>query len=531
MLVDYLDKVNFDNLHGWVYDTELGALSVYICVYINGSLYTCMEANEKRPDIVVHPDVDDPDHGFSINVDLGYGDQVNVYALVYDIVGSMQELAGSPVILEELPNKSPIGYLDVITSNSAKGWAYDSDVGASYVDVHLYDGSKIIGMVKANQKRDDLTPVVGDPNHGFYYKFPQLSAGEHTIHAYAINCPKGNNPELSGSPKTITSIGKPVLVEKEGTGHFGYFCAAKVWGTQLWTGTYSASQTSRLYRYFPEEVLIDLETGESIYHICPCHDQRVLIGCEDGYLYLYDGTGFKEVLKKHKGVYAMIDDPNTGYTYAAFTRNDEPKVVEIYRSKDKLNWSKVYSKDHSQLKAGCLCHGVPQFFGYDFNSCMGFRVWTTDNGQTWNKQNLQSKTRYLDAFSDPTNYEVCWLGTCYNKDAKKGSHSPSDSSAQAGIAKLTSTGITQVLSASGGVGMTIKRSPIDGYLYFGELNWKSKTKKAQIWRSLSGEAGTWEVVITTTEPEITDQVFIDGKHYWFTKNHVSHGKLFELIWT
>ena len=100
-----------------------------------------------------------------------------------------------------------------------------------------------------------------------------------------------------------------------------------------------------------------------------------------------------------------------------------------------------------------------------------------------------------------------------------------------GVSRLTRNGISKVLTTDGLVGKTIQRSPIDGYLYFSELFWKSRKAKAQIWRSKTGIKNTWELVITTTEPEIITQIFLDGRHYWFTKNHASHGKLFELIWT
>jgi len=480
-----------------------------------------MKADENRPDITTHPDVEDPYHGYSLDISCVDGDKVSVYAMIYNEVGGMQELPGSPVILK---GNLPIGYLDIVNATSVRGWAYDKDSGTNPIDVHIYDGSSIIGAVTANNSRGDLTPVIGDPNHGFDYKLPQLSSGEHTIHAYAINCPVGTNPELLGSPKTIIVASKPILVERESTPHEGYFCSAIV-ENKIWTGTYSASDTSRLYSYFPEKVLADLETGESIYIIYPCSDGTVLIGCENGQLYFYNGSDFKEVLNELAGSYAIIEDINTGYAYSAHTRNKEPGVCEIYRSNNKINWSKTWSKSYCQIKAGIIYHGVPQFFGYNFHTKYGFRLFTVDSGDNWIYQNLQPRTRYLDAISDSNNHDICWLATSYSSGDAYGGHGP------AGVSRLTRNGISKVLTTDGLVGKTIQRSPIDGYLYFSELFWKSRKAKAQIWRSKTGIKNTWELVITTTEPEIITQIFLDGRHYWFTKNHASHGKLFELIWT
>jgi len=213
MIIGYLDEVRFNHLHGWAYDTELGSAPVYICIYINGVLFSCIKADENRADIVANPDVGDSYHGYSADLSCVDGDEISVYAIVYNET-NMQELFGSPMTLE---NNVPIGYLDEVTANSVRGWAYDIDAGKNPVDVHIYDGDKIIAMTKADQKRDDLTSVIGDPNHGFNCTFPKLSLGTHTIHAYAINVPAGVNLELANSPKTIEVTG-PAGIWREITG-------------------------------------------------------------------------------------------------------------------------------------------------------------------------------------------------------------------------------------------------------------------------------------------------------------------------
>lgn len=105
-------------------------------------------------------------------------------------------------------NYTPIGNVDGADANHVTGWAYDQNAGTSPINVHIYiDGAPIANIV-ANASRPDIIGagggVVQDANHGFDYVFSGLSVGNHIINIYAINTPTGTNPELAGSPKTIT---------------------------------------------------------------------------------------------------------------------------------------------------------------------------------------------------------------------------------------------------------------------------------------------------------------------------------------
>lgn len=432
----------------------------------------------------------------------------------------------------EPENSKPIGSFDeAISGKIARGWAFDADAGENPIDVHIYVDDKIYDMAKANKPRGDLIPVVGSANHGWECDISNLSKGTHTIKVYAINYPLGFNPELADSPKIITNpkpIGK--IVRREETPYPGYFCA-EVHGTRIIAGTYTGQKTSRLYSYKPvpndlhEFVLADLDSGEAIYSICPC-DGKVLIGTEGGgytktsRIFLWDGdkTFTKVDQQPMSGVYALIHDPKTKYSYAAYTNNHNIEA-EIFASSNNTSWKKVWRKGGCQIKAGTMRHGCPQFFGYNFDTGWGFRVYYL-NGK-WNYQNLQRQTRYLDAFEKNG---VCWLATSHF-DGAVDPEDYMDAKKSSGVAKMHSK-IEQVLTGKGEVGKSIKRSPYNGYLYFGELNWKSTTRQAQLWESKTGDKGTWKP-ITIIDPEITDQVFIDNRHFIFTKHHGDHGKILE----
>jgi len=105
-------------------------------------------------------------------------------------------------------NSLPVGSLDEANDSRVTGWAYDLDAGTSPIDVHIYIDGVIAGAATANLSRPDIvgaaSGAVNDANHGFNYSLPTLLAGTHRINVYAINTPSGTNPELPGSPKTIS---------------------------------------------------------------------------------------------------------------------------------------------------------------------------------------------------------------------------------------------------------------------------------------------------------------------------------------
>jgi hypothetical protein len=105
-------------------------------------------------------------------------------------------------------NYAPIGNVDRADTNHITGWAYDQNVGTSPINVHIYIDNQPIANITANLSRPDIigagSGAVQDANHGFDYAFTNLSVGNHTINVYAINTPEGTNPELPGSPKTVT---------------------------------------------------------------------------------------------------------------------------------------------------------------------------------------------------------------------------------------------------------------------------------------------------------------------------------------
>jgi MYXO-CTERM domain-containing protein len=109
-------------------------------------------------------------------------------------------------------NNAPKGYLDAADCTSFRGWAQDPDVKTTSISVRIFVDS-VPGQtgatyytVKADQSRADIVATAGSPNHGFVFPVPsKLKDGKtHTIHVYGLDSAGGKNPELTGSPKSIT---------------------------------------------------------------------------------------------------------------------------------------------------------------------------------------------------------------------------------------------------------------------------------------------------------------------------------------
>jgi hypothetical protein len=119
-----------------------------------------------------------------------------------------------------ISNTDPKGYFDGADCNVFAGWACDADSYSQPTIVHFYadglagKGGIFIGATTANITREAAVGKLcgGYNNHGFSYVFPNtLKDGkQHTIYAYAINTPTGNNPLLGTNAKKITCVA-PVL--------------------------------------------------------------------------------------------------------------------------------------------------------------------------------------------------------------------------------------------------------------------------------------------------------------------------------
>ena len=106
---------------------------------------------------------------------------------------------------------TPIGYLDVVNSSVIMGWAYQSDIPNTALQVHIYiinnsTGEQIIIPVTADGYRVDLEAAgYGNGCHVYQYNISWMGfkPATYTVRAYAIGV-NSENPQLCNSPQTFT---------------------------------------------------------------------------------------------------------------------------------------------------------------------------------------------------------------------------------------------------------------------------------------------------------------------------------------
>ncbi len=106
--------------------------------------------------------------------------------------------------VEGQSNEPATGHVDAASWGQIVGWAYDPANPTNPINVEVViDGGTITQTFSADMERDDLTGVIGSPDHGFQYYMPLLSAGTHSYAVYAIDTTTGTNV-LLGSGTVVS---------------------------------------------------------------------------------------------------------------------------------------------------------------------------------------------------------------------------------------------------------------------------------------------------------------------------------------
>lgn len=97
------------------------------------------------------------------------------------------------------------GVLDNADHDWVTGWAIDDSHPYSRVEVQLFIDDKFAAAAVADQYRPDVNQAkrAQDDWHGFAFKTPQLSVGDHEARVYAVYS------NGAGSRRTLQLVGKP----------------------------------------------------------------------------------------------------------------------------------------------------------------------------------------------------------------------------------------------------------------------------------------------------------------------------------
>ena len=97
------------------------------------------------------------------------------------------------------------GVLDNADQSWVTGWAVDEANPSARVEVQLFVDDAFAGHMMANQFRPDVHDQkrADDNWHGFAFRTPELSPGEHQVRVYAVHS------NGAGTRRTLQLIGKP----------------------------------------------------------------------------------------------------------------------------------------------------------------------------------------------------------------------------------------------------------------------------------------------------------------------------------
>lgn len=108
----------------------------------------------------------------------------------------------------------PIGFLDVVSITMIGGWAYQSDIPNTALDIHIYlinnsTGHEYVIVTTANGYRPDLEAAgYGNGYHAFHYEmnWKTYVPGTYTVRAYAIGVGSGNPLLTNTKEYTVRDI-------------------------------------------------------------------------------------------------------------------------------------------------------------------------------------------------------------------------------------------------------------------------------------------------------------------------------------
>lgn len=102
---------------------------------------------------------------------------------------------------------APTGYLDLANDNTIAGWAKDDDFTGA-IGIHIYVDGVPVKAMSADGYRADVG------HHAFQWNHASFGSGNHEVRVYAIGVNTSGqldtiNPEINGSPKTISVTSTP----------------------------------------------------------------------------------------------------------------------------------------------------------------------------------------------------------------------------------------------------------------------------------------------------------------------------------
>jgi hypothetical protein len=189
---------------GWAFDPDQDPLKPStVHVYVNGVGKMALDGKNVRSDVnALYSRPTGSQSGFSGTISGLASGTSTVCIYVINYPEGVNPKIGCKTV--EVTNQIPKGALEVVepslSSVTIRGWAFDPDMDpANPASVHIYVNGSLKANWLANTVRSDINKAYGRPSlglGGFSGKIDGLVSDQNTVCAYAINHPKGGNPQI-----------------------------------------------------------------------------------------------------------------------------------------------------------------------------------------------------------------------------------------------------------------------------------------------------------------------------------------------
>jgi hypothetical protein len=176
-----VDAASATTIAGWAIDDDSPATPTRINILIDGTTVLSQLADKPRNDLKAF--LGSANHAYAFTLpalSIGFH-RVDVYA-VDNTAGVV--LLGSRTINT---NQLAFGYVDTVNATTISGWAMDPNDFNRAIQVRYDIDGVAPQFTTAGLDRPDLHPPFPATNHGFSITLPQLAAGVHTVHVYAVD--------------------------------------------------------------------------------------------------------------------------------------------------------------------------------------------------------------------------------------------------------------------------------------------------------------------------------------------------------
>ncbi len=191
-----VDTFTGAEIAGWAFDSATPSTPLTVVITIDGTAHS-ITANASRPDLKAALGTDK----------VGFFYVPTLTAGTHNVtVAEIDPSNGSAITLKTGTVKSgPIGSVDILNGAVVAGWAFDAIAPTTPLTIHVtIDGT--VHTLTTGARPDVGTPL-GNPDVGFFYDPPALSAGNHSMTVAVVDPQTGSDVQLANGTVTSGPIG------------------------------------------------------------------------------------------------------------------------------------------------------------------------------------------------------------------------------------------------------------------------------------------------------------------------------------